>query len=352
MTTAIDDLVKVTITKESSAVPRAGFQRPAFVTAHSNFAARLKIYTGSGILSDIVTDGFATTDPAYKMADAALAQTPRLSSLALGREDALDADLAATMNAIVAEADTSFYGFAHESRVEADVLALAAWAESSTKIYSAQSLDAAIQAQTAGNVLEDLNGFAYRRTWLTPRNSTLSPDDYGDCRALARILVQDMDAPRGHTDLAYKTLAGMTPDTWTGADRTYIHGLEGNTYELRGGKNVYFPGNMVGGAPIDEVMAIDWLDYRLTEDVFALLSGVSTKLPFTQAGIDTLETVVRGRLQIAVQVGILDSYDLDIPTLEETQASDREARILRTITFTARLAGSIRKVEISGKVSV
>lgn len=354
MTTALDDIVKVTITKESSAIDRLGFATPAFVTEHTNFAERLKVYEGSEILTDIVGDGFATTDPAYKMAAAAVSQTPRLSRIALGREAVGDADLTATMVAIVGEAGASekFYGFAHESRVEADVLMLAAWAETTNKIFFAQTLDAAVPAETAGNVLEDLNGFAYARTALTVRPSTLTPEDYGECAALARILAADLDQPGGAADLAHKTLAGIAPNGWTGAQRTYIHGLHGNTYESRFGKQFFFPGDMAGGRAIDEVIAIDWLDQRMTEDVFAVLTGTSTKIPFTQAGIDVIEGVVRARLLIAVANGILASFEIKSVKIEETQASDREARLLRTIQWTGILAGAIRKVQIVGKVSV
>lgn len=87
MATVIDDIVQVTITRESSAISRAGFSRPCYVSVHTRFAERTQIYTGSPttILLAMIGDGFETTDVAYLQASAALAVSPAPNSIMIGR---------------------------------------------------------------------------------------------------------------------------------------------------------------------------------------------------------------------------------------------------------------------------
>jgi hypothetical protein len=80
-----DDIVQVTITRATTTVDRAGFGVPLLVAYHNNFAGRTKQYAAATALADMVTDGFATTDPAYLMMSAVIAQNPRPPNVKVGR---------------------------------------------------------------------------------------------------------------------------------------------------------------------------------------------------------------------------------------------------------------------------
>lgn len=446
MATVVDDIVQVTITRESSAVSRAGFGTALLVSVHSRFAERLRIYTGGSILADMVADGFLSTDVAYLQAQAALSVAPRPSRIAIGRavaavaqsitftvvanadgsyiitingvsfthaatgesvtqiRDALlallqagsqasvvtfassstdaitavastagnaftyaatgpggDADITEAvvaagngpiddMLAIEAEDAESWYGFAFNTRAAELIVDLAAWAEARVRLFSATSSDSAVAAGTAGNVLLRLQALAYRNTFYTFNDP--STELYIDCAFLARGLVADLDARGGQITWANKELPGQEPDVLTGAERTAIHDANGNTYERRAGKNITREGRTVQGDYIDVTTTIHWLDSRMTEDVFAAITGVSTKIPFTQSGIDLIEAVVRRRLQIAVDNGHLSSFTVTIPTIDEVEDSDLEDRTLRNVQFSGVLAGAIHRVIVNGSVSV
>jgi len=352
MPTNISDIVNVSITIESSAVSRQGFGTPLLVpgAAHAVFAGRQQLYSGSSILTDMAADGFATNSAAYLMAASALRPTPRINALIIGRIDAGDADVTESFNEISAEDDTSWYAMAWGTRVEASILLLAAAVESSGHIYIAQTADAAVLAETAGNVLEDLQTAAYRRTagfYHAP-----STEDYLDAAMVARGSVADLDVRGGQITWANKELPGITPDTLTGAERAYIHSLNGNTYERRAGRNITRNGTSAQGEFIDVQVTVDWLQARLTEDVFGVLAGTATKIPFDQSGIDLIETVVRKRLDIAVQNGHLISYTIEMPRYEDVLDADLALRTLRNVRFRGVLAGAIHTVEIVGTVSV
>lgn len=353
MPNAINDIVQVNITSESSSVSRTGFGTPLLVpgTAHATFAPRTRLYEGGGtqILASMVTDGFATTSEAYLQASSALRQDPQIGSVKIGRVDAGDADAAAAYAAITA-ADEDFTGFCWGTRAEADILALAAANETTNHIYIAQTADAAVLAETAGNVLEDLEGLGYRKTALMFHDP--STEDYADAAWLARGLVADLDVAGGQITWANKELIGIATDDLTSAQRSYIHGLNGNTYETRAKSKLTRDGKMVGGEYIDVTLGILWLDARITEDVFAALAGTPTRIPLSQDGIDIIEAIVRRRLQIAVDNGILLEFEITTPTFDQVSSSDRAARTLRNVFFRATIAGALHTIQIDGKVSV
>lgn len=79
---SIDKHVDVQITKETATVSRVGFGTPAVLTYHTRFAEVYRLYGG---LSEMVDDGFATSDLAYKLTAAIFAQSPRPSQVVVGR---------------------------------------------------------------------------------------------------------------------------------------------------------------------------------------------------------------------------------------------------------------------------
>lgn len=78
----IDTIVKVDITADSTSVSQAGFGTPLFLTYHTVFADRYRIYTS---LAEMTTDGFASYDHAYRMAATAFAQDPTIEQVVVGR---------------------------------------------------------------------------------------------------------------------------------------------------------------------------------------------------------------------------------------------------------------------------
>lgn len=79
---SLSDIVNVTVSTQTAAIKQPGFGVPLIADAHSRFAERIRFYED---LDAMVTDGFLTTDAAYKAAAAAFAQNPQLDKLAIGR---------------------------------------------------------------------------------------------------------------------------------------------------------------------------------------------------------------------------------------------------------------------------
>lgn len=79
------DIVAITITRVTTTVSRAGFGMPLLLAYHAHFAGRTKQYAAATALADMVTDGFATDEPAYLMMTAVIAQNPRPTNVKVGR---------------------------------------------------------------------------------------------------------------------------------------------------------------------------------------------------------------------------------------------------------------------------
>lgn len=346
----INDIVDVTITAESSAISRQGFSTPMFVSTHEiDDPVRVKYFEGDDILGDMVADGFATSSVAYLQVAAALRQEPRIAKVAIGRRDTTDADVDATMNAIAAEDDTGWHVFAHETRTAADIEDLAAWTSTRNHQYIAQTNDAAVPAGTAGNIAAVLQTAGHRRTALLVRQVA---EDRADAAWVGRCCTADLDVADGAVTWALKELVGITPDTYTSAQRATIHGYNANTYEKRAGRNITFPGKSSHGEYIDIQTLIDWTDARMTEDLFGTLASTPTRIPFSPAGMAVFDLLVRQRLQIAANNGLYVEFTVTMPAYEDLLSDDIAARVLRTIAWTATPAGAIHTVKVRGRVAI
>ena len=144
MSQSIQHYVNVSVALEGTGAQPAGFGIPIFVSDHSVTANRLDGPYLS--LAEMVTDGFTALTPEYLWASAVFAQQPRVRQVYIGRRDGGDANLGASMDAILAVDPGAWYCVNLESRTSSDIAALAAWVEAADfpKIAICQSNDASL----------------------------------------------------------------------------------------------------------------------------------------------------------------------------------------------------------------
>lgn len=257
--------------------------------------------------------------------------------------------------------NNDWYGIVAVTHAEADVLDVAAWAEANDKLFATSSQDSEIVdtslAGDTGSIAKQLNALGYVRTALVYHDD--ADADFPEAGLLGRILPLD---PGSYTAM-FKTLAGVSAVTLTTTQENNAREKFCNIYHEIGGRTILRDGWVVGEEFIDVIVFIDWLDARLTEDVYQLLTS-QLKVPFTDAGIAAIDAVVKKRLQIGQNRGGISptAFDADnnqiggfvtvVPKLENVPAIDRAARELNDVTFTAWLAGAIHAVSINGVVTV
>jgi hypothetical protein len=257
-----------------------------------------------------------------------------------------DPGLAADLSAILAE-NEGFYGLLIDSNGRAEVEAAAGWVETRDRLFLGDSDETdVINPLASSDLMSELNGLARLRSALLYTGGKI-----GQGYAAAWMARMFAAFDPGVATWAYKTLAGVAAYELTSSQQGAIDTKKGNRYSrLFGTSNTLF-GFVCSGEFLDVVHGLDWLRARLIERLFLLLR-TNPKLPFTDASIAIVVAAVREILQLAVDVGVLASFEVTAPTVAQVPLADRAARRLPNVNFIARLAGAIHLIEVTGTVSV
>jgi hypothetical protein len=167
--------------------------------------------------------------------------------------------------------------------------------------------------------------------------------------------------PGGET-WANKKLAGVTADGLTEGQYKAITKKNGNTFERFRNVSITQNGKVAAGEWIDVIRFRDWLQEEITVNVFNALVN-RDKVPYTDEGIAIIEAQVRQALELGVTRGGIapDEYDEDgntnygytisVPLAANISANQKASRVLNDVEFTARLAGAIHVVNITGSLT-
>lgn len=434
--TTLNNIVDVSITRETRTIQRASFSIPCFIAEHTIFAERAKEYTS---LADILSAGFATTSAVYKAATLYFGQAVAPSKIVVGRrlvpsvtitptvantavysfkangtlitftsggsataaeivtglKAALTAALIPTTgsNGIVATGSNTltltpsgdassianytanlvavnaasvedwvsatipavravkdqWYMLSIDTHVDATVLAVAAYIEgikaTSPKFYVFSSAASDIKTSATTDIFSLVKALSYTHTAYIYSGMATS---YAECGLVGRFAPEQA----GSNIWEQKTIVGLTVDTLTPDEISYIHGKNGATYENVGSVDVVIGGKCADGGWIDESIFVDWLKSRIQESVWALLVN-TRKVGYTSAGAAAIEGAMRSVMAEGIQVGGLAADPapvVTVPNVLNLSSAQRATRTLPDVTFTARLAGAIRATTISGTV--
>lgn len=429
--TTINDIVNVSITRETRSIQRASFAIPCFVASHVQFSERAKEYNS---IDEVTDDGFATTSAVYKAAAKYFSQEVAVDKIIIGRRQVQvatltptvansavysfklngttisftsDADATATeivtglQGAItsagitdpvdsgtttliltlgaadgftvtdlsanltmalttsteawgdaldaVRDENNEWYCVSIDSRLEADFLTVAAYIEAlkatSPKLFVFSSSAAGVKTSSTSDIFSQMKALNYEHTSYIWKGDDTG---YPECALVGRFAPEQA----GSNTWEQKTLIGTTVDNLTSGEANYILGKNGSTYERVGGYDVVIGGKVAFGEFCDVIIFVDYLKARLQENTWFLLVN-TRKIGYTAAGVAAVEGAVRQTLAEGIQVGGLASDPepvVTVPNVLSLSSAQRASRVLPNVTFTARLAGAIRAINISGTV--
>nr|DAE63625.1 MAG TPA: tail sheath protein [Caudoviricetes sp.] len=262
-------------------------------------------------------------------------------------------EIADTMSAIMAS-DSDFYGIVLASRDKDDIMAMAEWVETQTKLFGTSTSEpGAKDSETNTDLLSMLKAKNYYRTFAFYHE--LADSEYLEAGVMARCFAIE---PGGET-WANKVLSGLTADNLTKTEYLAITNKNGNTFETSRNKSITQNGKVAGDEWIDVIRFRDWLQEEITVNVFNLLIN-SDKVPYTDTGIALVENQIRQALLLGQRRGGIapTEYDednnenlgftIEMPLAANIPANTKAQRLLENVNFTARLAGAIHVVEITG----
>lgn len=285
-------------------------------------------------------------------ATAAFSQDNGIESLLVGRIDAGDATLTASLDAIEAEDPESWYITNIEGRDDVGLGLFGTWTEarngaagSPRKIGIGQSDDLTVVAFTA-----------WQAATLNRSAGIYHSDDteYLDGAWLSKGGGFNLDVPGGVGTWFGKQLSGVPFDEFTGAEALAIYAANANTFGRNKGVNFTAKGKMASGRFIDVTTTIDWAAVRVEEAVLAAFTGTPTKVPYSNAGINTIANAVQGVLNKGVRNGhfltaaeslIGAKPEVQVPDVKTISAAVKQTREL-TMTATATIAGAIQKLTL------
>lgn len=262
------------------------------------------------------------------------------------RDDTADPGIAADLAAIAAE-DSDFYGLLLDSNSKAEIAAAAAWAEAQTLIAGFSSADEEVLDDTAGNIAETLNANAYDRSFLIWNRQVLG-------FAAAAWIGDRFPADPGASTWKFKQLSGVVVDTLSSTQIGNLESNDANYYVLRAGIPITCQGTLASGRFIDITRTIDALVDAIQVEVFAAIVNLP-KLPYTNASVTLVKSIIRGVLREFQASGALDPETdpvITAPLVEDVSAVDRGNRLLPDVKFSARLAGAIHSVQIAGTLAI
>jgi hypothetical protein len=256
-----------------------------------------------------------------------------------------------------------WYALLIEERTTPEILLAAATIEPLTKLFFAQTSDAAVRDTTytlgGTDVGAKLFDAGYVRTTLWWKSD--------DTESLAAALVgRYLPGIPGSQTAFGKNIAGVTPDAYTTTQLNNLRARSANGFRVEAGLRITFDGKVSGDEYIDVVHGIDHLQQLIQVNVLTRLAN-SPKVDFTQAGINLFAGDVRTALGQKVSDKLIaesrringkdttPAYTVTPPLLNDIPLADRKARRIpatNPITFEAELSGAIQSVNISGTISV
>lgn len=241
---------------------------------------------------------------------------------------------------------------------DSEVAEIIQWTETQNKICGYIDNDPEAPIVTTGLYLRSY-GVYPKVTEDQLWNDVPAENKYGMAVAMA---AKAMHYHAGEETWALKALAAVTPSKLSS---NFINKLtKANlSYVLTvASKNVTMGGKTNYGEWIDVIRFRDWLQNDMQVRVVNLLI-VNPKIPYTDNGIGLVENQMLASLKDGQKFGGIapTEYDADgnanqgyvtsVPLASELTSSQKASRVLENCKFSARLAGAIHLVEISGSLT-
>jgi len=259
--------------------------------------------------------------------------------------------LTAALTAVQAVND-SWYAVATYSHLSADIQEMAGVIGGMKRIYGYSTGEANVLTSTTPNIASILKAATRDRSFgifdveAGIVAQATSATTYGEMGWLGKMLPKDP----GSATWMFKSVAGIAVDNLSSNESTYARGYNMNTYETFQGQNMVWEGKMADGTYIDIIHGADWLEARMTERLFYLLLN-NDKIPYTDAGVTSIEGEVRAQLLEGVAAGyITPDFVITTPKVSTISSNDKANRVLPAVKFSATLQGAVHSVTVNGRV--
>ena len=337
--------IDINIMDQTTPISQAGFGLGFIFDPVETLADEYE-YTEVRDLDDIPANASGL---ASGMANTYLSQTPNPGVIAMQGVyiDDTDEGQPDTLTEALNDVTNDWYGLLLASRTQADIEEADDWVPAN-KLFITSPIESSWNGElSVYDLLSDKTG-AFPHT----------EEREFDAAIMSRMFATDP----GSATWKWKQLSGVDSSGYESAEvSAMLDPDEGepnmNPMIWEMGVDYTAEGKNVNGGYLDIQRAIDWMEARLTENIFSLFVN-SDRIPFTNGGISQVVSEMTDILKQATSRGIVAIEDgealwsIDAPRRQDVPTNDRANRVLPDIGFEVVAAGAIHKVEVSGVVKV
>lgn len=269
--------------------------------------------------------------------------------------------------ALVSAENDDWYALLIPERDRNNIFETATRVQSLTKLFLAQSADAAVVAASfdSGDPSTDIASELFALNFF---RTSLWYDSDSSSQLAAAVAGRNLPEVAGSITWAYTTLVGVSVVSLTTTQESNLLTKNGNSYGESSGASFTFFGQVSDSTFrfIDVLRGQDQLVARIEENMTALLIIVG-KIQFTQRGMDQLEEPIRSALVQGVTDGYIAETRIDLagdtvpgfsvqaPNVADISAIDKAARAITAsnpIVFDAQIAGAVHTINVAGELIV
>ena len=245
-----------------------------------------------------------------------------------------------------------------------DYLAAAAYIEAAltSRILGVTTQDSTtLNAAGTSDLAYQLKALGYKRTFIQYSSSNA----YACASIFGRAFTVNFNGANTTLTIKFKIEPGVAAENLTAAQAAALQGKNCNVFiQYNNNTTIIQEGVMVNGYFFDEIHGTDWLQNDVQTAVYNLLYASATKIPQTDAGVNTILTTISDRLAQAVTNGLVapgvwnaagfgaisqgdtlsKGYYVYAPPVASQSQADRAARKAPVIQCAIKLAGAVHFV--------
>lgn len=369
----LDNLVDIVVTISPVSSTRRAFNQLLIVGTSAVITPedRVAVYQSAAAM---LADGFVVTDPEYIAASIYFAQSPKPTTLVVGRQDLTASPAETPLDAIQACRNKNFdwYVGVCLAAVAADHKLIALWAESvePTTVYAYTTSDSDVADGTTSppNIMYYLQQLGYDRTfgqYATTQTAVYPNNIYAVVAAMGYAMGQNTGLANSAFTLMFKEETGIAVEPLSTTEVGNISGLgpdatgvNGNVYLSYGNYyNMLQKGVMASGIDFYETLGLDMLKNDIQLNVMDLLYG-TPKIAQTDPGVTSIIQKVNEACELSVTRGFLAPGvwgGSKILNLENGDSLPKgylvQAQGVATMTQAERDAGKIPPIYVAVKLA-
>jgi hypothetical protein len=237
---------------------------------------------------------------------------------------------------------------------------IADWAEAAKKIFCNTSNDLTVLSSViTSDVFSVLKGKSLRFTLNT---FSKNGNQYPSASVFGRAASVNFEGIGSTLTLNLKQMPTVSVENLTPNEFAVLRSKRGSAVvQIGKGITAYTDSRMAGGSWLDTTHGLLWLENRIETDMFNLLYQSNTKVPYTQAGLNTAQAVLERSLEAAVRNGLAASgflpdgtylplgWSVDSVALGNVSSGDKGSRSYRGLSFKMVGAGALHEVSVDGQ---